>query len=84
MQSLYITIERQLEHTRPSSAGARFRVKVRAQPQAPALLMSTRNCQSVAHAKREAEVLFGEIAWKDEIQTPDNPFVRASGFVEIE
>jgi len=55
-----------------------------AQPGAPALLMSTRNCQSVIAARREAEALFGELPWKDEIQTEENPDVRASAFLEME
>lgn len=79
---IYITIERERD-SRSSRDGARFRVKVRAQPNAPALLMSTRNCQSVVGAKCEAEALFGELIWKDLIQTPDNPDVRAAAFGRI-
>jgi hypothetical protein len=83
MQTIFITVERERE-SRTSREGARFRVKVRAQPGAHALLMSTHNCQSLVAAKREAEALFGAVPWKDEIQTPDNPDVRASAFLEIE
>lgn len=83
MKTIYITIERERD-SRSSREGARFRVKVRAQPGAPALLMSTRNCQSVVGGKRESEALFGELVWKDEIQTEENPDVRASAFLEIE
>ena len=61
-QTIYITIER--SGFPLLAEGARFRVKVRAEPGAPALLMSTRNCQSVIGAKREAEALFGELRGK--------------------
>jgi hypothetical protein len=83
MQSLYITIERDRE-SRSSADGARFRVRVHTQPGAPALLVSSRLCQSVTNAKREAETLFGELAWKDEVQTPDNLGMRASAFLEFD
>lgn len=83
MQTLYITIERERD-SRPSSEGARFRGKVRAQPGGIALLMSTHNCQSVTRAKSEAETLFGELDWRAELQTADNPDVRAFAFLEIE
>ena len=76
--TLYITIERELD-SRSSREGARFRVKVRVQPGAPALLMSTRLCQSVTGAKKEAEALFGALDWQ-----PAPGDVRESAFLEIE
>lgn len=79
MPSLYITVERERD-SRSSREGARFRVKVRTQPDGHALLMSTRLCQSVAFAKREAEVLFGELEWK----VAGAEDVRESAFLEIE
>jgi hypothetical protein len=78
MQTLFITIERERD-SRSSREGARFRVKVHAQPGGPALLMSTRNCQSVIGAKREAESLFGNLDWRDEMGE-----IRSSALLEIE
>jgi hypothetical protein len=78
MQTLYISIERERD-SRSSREGARFRVKIAAQPGGPALLMSTRLCQSVTYAKNEAETLFGELDWRDE-----NGDIRASAVLEIE
>jgi hypothetical protein len=66
MQNLFITIERERD-SRPSRDGARWRVKVRVQPGGPALLMSTSNRQSVTQAKTEAETLFGDLDWRDEM-----------------
>jgi hypothetical protein len=78
MQTIFITIERERD-SRSSREGARFRVKVHAQPGAPALLMSTRTCQSVVGSKREAEAIFGEIDWRDEMGD-----IRSSAFLEFE
>lgn len=78
--TIHITIERERD-SRPSREGARFRVKLRAQPDGPALLMSTRLCQSVTAGKRETEALFGELAWRDATGAND---VRASAVLEIE
>ncbi len=78
MQTIHITIERERD-SRFSREGARFRVKVRAQPGAPALLMSTRNCQSVVAAKREAEAIFGDLDWRDEMGE-----IRSSALLEME
>jgi hypothetical protein len=77
-QSLFITVERERD-ARSSREGARFRVKVAAQPGGPALLMSTRLCQSVTYAKNEAETLFGKLDWRDE-----NADIRSSAVLEIE
>src|SRR5579872_28593 len=73
-----IPIERERD-SRSSRDGARFRVKVHAQPGSPALLMSTRNCQSVVGAKREAEAIFGDLDWRDEMGE-----IRSSAFLEME
>jgi hypothetical protein len=78
MLTLYITVERERD-SRPSRDGARFRVKVSAQPGAPPLLMSTMNCQSVTRAKKEAEMLFGGLDWRDEMGE-----IRSSAILEIE
>ena len=79
MQTIYITIERERD-SRASRDGARFRLKLRAQPGAPALLMSTRNCQSVSAAKREAEALFGSLDWRE--GEPGD--VRSSAILEMD
>jgi len=76
MQHLYISVERD-RLARASSEGARFRVLVRIQPAARPLLVSTSFCSSVARGKREAEAVFGELAWREE--TTD---VKASAFLE--
>lgn len=80
MLSIHITIERERD-ARPSSHGARFRVKLRAQPGGPALMMSTVPRQSVTAGKREAEGLFGELGWNDADGAND---VRSSAILEIE
>jgi hypothetical protein len=74
--SMYITIERD-RAARSSADGARFRLRISVQPGAPALLMSARLCQSVAAAKRDAEVLFGLIEWCDH----PSPELRASALL---
>ena len=74
--TLFIFIERQRDAG--PSHGARFRVKVAAQPGAKPLLMSTMNCQSVARAKKEAEILFGALDWRDA-----DGDVRSSAILEI-
>jgi hypothetical protein len=81
MPSLYLTVERDLT-ARPSRDGARFRVRVFAQPGGPALLTSTRMCGSVCQAKREAETLFGDLDWRFP-GLDDLPHVRARAVVEI-
>lgn len=78
MQNLFITIERERD-ARSSRDGARFRVKVAAQPGGPQLLMSTRLMQSVIGAKREAEALFGDLDWRDEMGE-----IRSSALLEFE
>jgi hypothetical protein len=80
MQTIYITIERDRE-ARSSREGARFRVRVRVQPDAPALLWSTRQMQSVAQGKREAETIFGTLDWRPH---EDGDEIRASAFKESE
>jgi len=82
VQTIYITIERDRE-SRSSREGARFRVKVAAQPGGPALLTSTRLCQSVTKAKSEAEDLFGPLAWNEAWRQQDAD-VRLSAILEIE
>ena len=76
MQSLYITIERD-RLARSSSEGARFRVLVRLQPGARPLLVGASFCSSVARGKREAEIVFGDVVWREE-----STDVRASAFLE--
>lgn len=61
------------------SHGARFRVKVRTQPGAPALLTSTRLCSSVTQAKADAEATFGNLGWRD-----NDGEVRALAILEWE
>lgn len=80
MLTIHITIERERE-SRPSRDGARFRVKLRSQPGGPALMMSTRLCQSVAAGKRESEALFGSLDWRDADGASE---VRSSAILEIE
>jgi hypothetical protein len=79
MPTIYIMIERDRE-SRSSREGARFRVRLYAQPGGPALLMSTRYCPSVTHAKKEAETLFGELEWSE----PQPGDIRTSAVLEIE
>jgi hypothetical protein len=77
VSSVYITVERD-RFARSSAAGARFRVKVRLQPGGPPLLMSAHLCSSVASARREAEAIFGKLAWTElEGET------RASAILEV-
>jgi hypothetical protein len=71
---MYLTIERDRE-ARSSREGARFRVRVRVQPDAPALLWSTRQMQSVTQGKREAEAIFGPLDWRAH---EDGDEIRAS------
>ena len=78
MQNLFITIERERD-SRSSRDGARFRVKVRVQPGGPALLMSTNLRQSVTQAKTEAETMFGDLDWRDEMGD-----IRSSALLEFE
>lgn len=80
MTSIHITIERDRQ-ARPSSSGSRFRVKIAAQPGAHPLLVSARNCGSVAKAKREAELIFGELDWRSSAESED---VRMSAVVELQ
>lgn len=80
MLTIHITIERERD-AHPSREGARFRVKLRAQPGGPALMMSTRLCQSVSAGKREANALFGALDWRDADGADD---VRSSTILEIE
>ena len=80
MTTLYLSIERDLM-SRSSREGARFRVRVAAQPNGLALLTSTRLMQSVTKAKGEAAMLFGDLEWTD-ATTPGE--VRATSVLEIE
>lgn len=81
MTTIHIAIERDIQ-SRSSADGARYRVKVRAQPGGPALLMSTRLCQSVTRAKAEAEAVFGGLSWRD--GGGDPPELRAAALLEID
>lgn len=51
----------------PHKSG-RFRCKLRAAMNGPALFMSARNAGSVTTAKRDAEELLGEIDWREEAE----------------
>jgi hypothetical protein len=78
MQTIYITIEREREN-RSSREGSRYRIKVRAQPGGPSLLMSPLPRQSVASAKSEAEIVFGQLDWRE-----TEGDVRSSAVLEME
>lgn len=78
MPSIYITIERDRDN-RSSRDGARWRIKVRAQPGGPSLLMSPLPRQSVVAAKSEAEIVFGRLDWRD-----SEGDVRSSAMLELE
>jgi len=62
--TIYINIERDRE-SRSSAEGARFRVRVYAQPGGHALLVSTKLLPSVTKARGEAEAVFGELEWAE-------------------
>jgi hypothetical protein len=79
MTTIHLTIERDRE-SRSSRDGARFRVKCYAQPGGPALLISTRACQSVTRAKSEASAIFGQLDWSDSTVGD----VRCTAVLEIE
>lgn len=76
---LYLSIERDLAAGLHKSG--RFRCKIASAEKGPNLFMSTRAAGSVTLAKRDAENIFGEIAWKD---ASNGDAIRSSAEIEIE
>jgi hypothetical protein len=76
-----MTIHLSIERDRMSELhkSGRYRCKLIASD-GRRLFMSTRNAGSVASAKRDAEDLFGAIAWRDTEQQD----VRAEATIEVE
>lgn len=77
--TIHLSIERDLA-AGPHKSG-RFRCKLRAAKDGPNLFTSTRNAGSVSTAKRDAELLLGEIDW---LEAPEGGTIRATAEVEFD